>query len=170
MRGLLRRLGTRTGISLGLIVVVVAVLAVARLGGGTRTPPPYSGTERALPSIDTTAGDDAQVAPSPSSFSDNDAVRSAASTFMNAWLQRSATPEAWHTALASLSTRALSDNLAGVDPVGVPATRVVDNPTVVLRSDLYAQVNVSVDTGRVVLGLLKQDDRWLVDTVDWERT
>ena len=170
MRGLLRRLGARTGISLGLIVLVVAILAVARIAGDNETPPLYSGTDRATPTTDPTAGDDAQVAPTPSSYADNDAVQSAASTFMNAWLKRNATPDAWHTALGPLTTRTLSDNLVGVDPLGVPATRVVNSPTVVLRSDLYAQVSVPVDTGTVVLGLLKQDDRWLVDSVDWERT
>jgi len=169
MRQLLRRVGARTGISVGLILVVAAILVVARLGSDERPLPPLSGPET-TPTIAPTAGDDAQVAPTPSAFADNDTVRSAASTFMNAWLQRGASPAAWHGSLSSLSTKSLSDSLVGVDPVGVPATRMTGEPNVILRSDLYAQVNVPVDTGTVVLGLVKQDDRWLVDSVDWERT
>ena len=170
MRGLLRRIGARTGISVGLILVVAAVLLVARIGGsGRNSGVPYRGSD-VVPTVTSTVGDDAQIAPTPSAYADNDVVRSAATTFMTAWLRREATAEGWHAGVAALTTRQLADSLVGVDPIGVPATRVTGDPTVVLRSDLYAQVNVPVDSGLVVLGLFKQDDRWLVDTVDWERT
>jgi hypothetical protein len=163
-------MGARTGISVGLILVVAAVLLVARIGGSSRNSGvPYRGSDE-VPTITSTVGDDAQVAPTQSAYADNELVRSATMTFMTAWLRREATPESWHAGVAALATRQLADSLIGVDPVGVPATRMTGDPKVVLRSDLYAQVNVAVDSGMVVLGLLKQDDRWLVDSIDWERT
>jgi len=46
---------------------------------------------------------------------------------------------------------------------------VQDSALLVLRADRYSQVAVPVDTGTVLLGLLKRGDRWLVDGVDWDR-
>ena len=83
MRGLLRRLGARTGISLGLIVVVVGGPRHRSLGGGGRTHLRTAVPNRAVPTVDPTAGDDGPVAPTPSAFADNDAVRSAATTFID---------------------------------------------------------------------------------------
>jgi hypothetical protein len=40
---------------------------------------------------------------------------------------------------------------------------------VVRRTELYAEVITTVDTGTLELTLSKPDKRWLVDGVDWER-
>lgn len=168
MRSLLRRIGPRTGISVGLILVVAAVLIVGRLASGSETRGPYSASDP-LPSAGISAGDDGRVSPGPSEFPDDAVVRGAALAFTEAWLQRSRNPEQWHAALVPLTTQSLASSLDGVDPVVVPATRIVGDLTVTLRSDLYAQVRVPVDSGTVELGLLKQGDTWLVDSVDWQR-
>jgi hypothetical protein len=168
VRWLLRRLGPRTGISVGLILVVAAVLLVGRLAGGSNTRGPYSGPDT-LPSVGISAGDDGQVSADPSQYPDDAVVRDAATTFTQAWLQRLRSPEDWHAALVPLTTTSLASSLDGVDPVVVPATRIVGDLTITLRSDLYAQVSVPVDSGVVELGLLKQGDVWLVDSVDWQR-
>jgi hypothetical protein len=114
-------------------------------------------------------GDDGRVLPTSVAPADNAEIQSAVLTFMAAWLARTASATEWHDALAPLATPSLAASLVGVDPMGVPATRVVGHVVVTLRSDLYAQVTVPVDTGSVVLGLLNQDGRWLVDTLDWDR-
>jgi hypothetical protein len=170
MQGLFRRLGTRLGVSVGLILIVSAVIVIGRVFGGTESPPrSYTGPD-AMPTVSSTAGDDGQVGPTPTAFADDAEVRSAASTFLASWLQRDASPEAWHSALVPLTTTSLAESLVGVDPIAVPATRVVGSPQVTIQSDLYAQVSVPVDTGVVVLGLLHRGERWLVDSIDWERT
>ena len=170
MRRLLGRVGARTGISVGLILLVAAVVAIGRLAGGTAPPRAPADAETSSPSVDATIGDDAEVAPSQSSYPDDAAVRSAAEKFINEWLQRSRTAEQWHAALAPLATTNLAQSLEGVDPVVVPATRVVGGPTITLRSEQYAQVTMPVDTGTVELGLLNQSGDWLVDSLDWQRT
>lgn len=171
MRRLLDRIGVRGGVTLGLILLVAAVVAIGRLVGGPTNPPAYEG--RPEPSATVTAGptaaDDGAVEVTPSSFADDAAVRSAVAAFMAAWLQRGLSPEAWHAAIAPLSTRTLAQSLAGVDPTGVPATRIVGEPTVTRRSEIYAQVSVPVDSGTVQLTVLKMGNSWLVDGVDWER-
>jgi hypothetical protein len=138
-------------------------------GGSPQTPALRISSPTSTAPVDPTAGDDAEVAPSPSTFSDDDAVTSAASAFVSAWLKRDLSPAAWHAALVPLSTATLAQSLEGVDPIGVPATRTISNPTMVRRTDAFAQVSVAVDTGTVVLDLLKQGGRWLVDGVDWDR-
>lgn len=168
MRTLLRRLGPRTGISVGLILVVAAVLVVGRLASSDDNRPPYSG-EDSLPSVGVSAGDDGLNSPTQAVYADDADVRAAATAFTQAWLQRSTSPEDWHASLVPLSTATLASSLDGVDPVVVPANRVVGDIAIILRSDLYAQVNVPVDSGVVELGLLKQGGDWLVDSVDWQR-
>jgi hypothetical protein len=168
VRTLLRRLGTRTSISAGLIVVVALVLLVARLAGNNDKAS-ESSRPGPIPSIDMSAGDDGPVAPTYSAFADDAEVRAAAATFMQSWMRRSLSSEDWHAALVPLTTASLATSLEGVDPVVVPATRITGDVTVTLRSDLYALLSVPVDTGTVELGLLKQNNTWLVDSVDWQR-
>jgi hypothetical protein len=168
VRQLLRRLGTRTGISAGLIAVVVLVLVVARLAGGADTAS-RSARPGQVPSVDASAGDDGPTAPTPTAYIDDVEVRAAATRFVQAWLQRSLSSQDWHAALVPLITQSLAESLEGVDPVVVPATRVTGDATVALRSDLYALLTLPVDSGAVELGLLKQNNVWLVDSVDWQR-
>ena len=168
---LLRRLGARTGVSVGSDrPVVAAIVVVARLGGGRTAATSAHRTRDGRRDRRPTAGDDARGrarrrVPSPTTTP----CRSAASTSSTAWLQRDRESSGVARGAVPLSTTSLAESLEGVDPVGVPATRMTGEPTVVLRTELYAQVNVPVDTGTVVLGLVKQDDRWLVDSVDWDR-
>jgi len=170
MRGLLGRIGARVGVAVVLVLHIAGVLAIAKLAGGGTSQPPAPRLAGPTVTVDPTAGDDAEVAPSPSAFADDNALRSAASAFVAAWLRRDRSPAAWHAALVPLSTSELADSLNGVDPLGVPATRTTGPPTVLRRTDAFAQVSVAVDTGTVTLDLLKQSGKWLVDGVDWDRT
>jgi hypothetical protein len=171
MRGLLGRIGARVGVAVVLIVLVGAVLGIAKLTGAGSSRPTTARIDNNHPSstVDPTAGDDAEVAPTPTATADDTAVTGAASSFLAAWLRRDRSPAAWHAALVPLSTMSLAQSLDGVDPVGVPATRTTGPPTIVRRADAFAQVSIAVDTGTVVLDLIKQNGKWLVDGVDWDR-
>jgi hypothetical protein len=168
MRGLLGRVGARVGIAVALVVLIAGVVTIAKLMGGAPRPP-ISQVEGPPTTVGPTAGDDAEVAPSPTGFADDSAIKNAASSFVAAWLRRDRSPTAWHSALVPLSTSNLAQSLEGVDPIGVPATRTTGPPTVVRRTDGFAQVSLAVDTGTVVLDLLDQSGVWLVDGVDWDR-
>ena len=168
MRELLRRLGPRIGISFGLILVVATVVIVAQLAGGDR-PRPYQVDVDATPTVAATAGDDGAVTSTPSAYTDDAAVRAAAAAFTAAWLRRSVPAAEWLDGLRPLATQRLITNLTGVDPMDVPVVQAVGAPVVLLRSDLYAQVRLPIDASAVLLGMVKQGDRWLVDTLDEDR-
>src|SRR5215831_624877 len=163
MRSLLGRIGARVGVAVVLVILIAGVLAIAKLAGGGRSQPIVPRIEGPTSSVDPTAGDDAEVAPSSTVFADDAAVKGAATTFIAAWLRRDLSPAAWHTGLVPLSTAELAQSLDGVDPIGVPATRTTGAPTVVRRTEAFAEVSIAVDSGTVVLDLLKQSDKWLVD-------
>jgi hypothetical protein len=168
VRGLLGRLGVRGGIVVGLAVLVLAIVAIARVAGRGSDTAPYASDVTATSTIDPTSGDDGEVA-SPSAYPDDADVKAAAQAFTTAWLKRNLSSADWLAGLTPLTTKALADSFKGVDPTAVPATRVVAAPTIVLRTDSFAQTTTLVDTGRLVLGLSKHSNRWLIDSVDWDR-
>ena len=154
-----------------LILVIAGVITVGKLVGGSHTSATEPGSTAATPSIvDTSGGDDAETSPTPSSFADDEAVHSAAAAFMTAWLKSDLSSAKWHSGLVPLSTASLAQSLEGVDPAGVPATRTTGPPTIVRRDEVFAQVSIPVDTGTVVLNVVKHGGGWLVDGVDWDRT
>jgi hypothetical protein len=168
VRSLLGRLGLRGGLVIGLAVLVLAIVAVARFAArGTETPS-YTADVPATSTVNPTAGDDSEVA-SATAYPDDAAVKAAADKFTTAWLKRALSPAEWLAGLAPLSTETLAKSFEGVDPKVVPATRVVAAPTIVLRTDSFAQTSTLVDTGTLVLGLSRHDGRWLIDSVDWDR-
>jgi hypothetical protein len=170
MRGLLGRVGARVGVAVVLVALIAGVVAIAKLSGGGAARPVLPRVMEPTSTVDPTAGDDAEVAPSPTAFADDAALKSAASSFVEAWLRRDRSPTAWHDALVPLATSNLAQSLEGVDPSGVPATRTTGPATVVRRGAAFAQVSITVDTGTVVLDLVKPGEKWLVDGVDWDRT
>jgi hypothetical protein len=170
MSGLLRRLGIRGGAILALVLLVALGVVVGRmLGPSSATPNDIGlGNEPVPSSVDPTAGDDAQVSPTPTSFPDDAIVQSRAKQFVAVWVRHDLSPDAWHTAIAKLSTAKLSASLLGVDPTTVPASSAATDAVVALRTDSLAQVSMTLDTGTVTLTLVKQPDgSWLVDAIDW---
>jgi hypothetical protein len=168
MARLLRRLGLRGGVSVGLLLIVVAVVMIAKLAGEdsrARYPQPAP----ALPTVDPTAGNDGVIGSTASTQpGDADLFRTAVA-FTAAWLRRDLDTAAWHAGVAKHATASVGATLEGVDPRTVPATRTTGEPAVVLRTEGFARVAVPVDTGTLQLHLLLQGGRWLVDGVDWER-
>lgn len=169
MAGVLRRIGVRGGTAVALLVLVLGVVAIARFTSGGSSMVNLPADPNSTVTVDPSEGDDAEVAPNPTEFPDDAAVEAAATAFVGAWLQRDLDPADWQAAVAAHATNELAAAFSDVDPRGVPATRTTADPTIVLRTEEFAQVAIPVDSGRVLLSLRFVNGRWLVDGVDWER-
>jgi hypothetical protein len=174
MRQLLGRLGIRVGAVLAIVVVIGIAVAIGRAVGDNNRPPTSLGGEGGEPPVtasgaSSTGPDDGVQRPAPTLSATPIELKIAVDQFMIAWLDRNATPEAWHAAVAKLATTRLSASLIGVDPLGVPATRVVNPPTFPILTATFARATIGVDSGTVTLTLLKQYGVWRVDGIDWQR-
>jgi hypothetical protein len=160
---------------LAIVMVIAIAVAIGKtVGNNNRPPSPFSGSNGDQPLETTSAGasagtDDGVQTPAPTLSATPTALKTRVDQFMTAWLDRGATAEAWHAAVARLSTSRLSTSLNGVDPLSVPAIRVVSPPTFPILTATFAQSAVEVDSGTVTLTLLMQDGVWLVDGIDWQR-
>jgi hypothetical protein len=168
----------------GFLVLVLGIVAIARLAGAGPNTQSYSSGTQPKSTIDPTAGDDGVVsdgAPLPiqtatttvpsagaSHYPDDGEVTAAATVFATAWLRRGLSARAWHSGITPLVTESVAQSLDGVDPSNVPANRTLGGPTILNRTDLFARVGVPLDTGTLLLELSKHDRRWLVESVDWE--
>ena len=123
MRQFLRRIGPRTGISFGLVLIVGTIVIVARMAGGAPQQEPHQVQPDPRPSVAATVGDDAAVAPTPSAYADDAALRITASTFVSAWLRRTIPAADWLDGLRPVSTPRLIGLLTGVDPLEVPVVQ-----------------------------------------------
>ncbi|MGW4464561.1 hypothetical protein [Micromonospora sp. NPDC004704] len=171
--GILR---SRLGIALALAVVILGVVGAARLFSGvTGDDGGLAGAPVApISTVDPTAGNDGILAteppPTPRTSPGAPAPEEIARKFATAWLKHDGVPaEQWYAALRPLSTGGLADRLSGVDPAGVPASRLTGELAVITRSEEFVEVTVPVDAGTLRLELVAPQGRWLVDAVDWER-
>lgn len=170
MRRFLGRIGARTGISLGLILVIAAVLVVARIIDDQRANPLFPRPPGVVePTVAATEGDDGPVAGPSGEYLDDEAVLAGATAFSTAWLNRTLPADRWLDGLRPHATEDLIGRLAGVDPLDVPSTAAPGTPSIRERSALYADVVVPLGPGdALVLGLVNLDGRWLVATLDRE--
>lgn len=173
MRELLRRIGPRSGISLGLIVIVLAIVAIGKLYGGSAHPLVVNGgasiDESAVATGPPDDGEPSPIGPAPPSTRPGGrSALTVATKFASAWLHHTGvTPAAWHAEVAKYATSALSDELDGVDPADVPADRVT-GPFVEIDFDAsYVQYRVPTDSGTLTLYLRASKGHWLVSGVDW---
>jgi hypothetical protein len=177
MRQVLRLLGSRYGLALVLVVVVLGIVGITRAIGG-----PYRSTSAypdAAPSqrdvaASPTAGDDSLVSPEapapPSTSPGAPEPQAVAASFVQAWLTHDGvTPEQWRAGFAKYATAGLRTKLKDTDPAGVPAQRSTGPVVLQNRAGTYVEATVPVDSGTVRLRLLGANGRWLVDGVDWER-
>ncbi|MEV1286022.1 hypothetical protein [Micromonospora sp. NPDC049679] len=172
IKGILR---SRVGLALGLALIVLAIIGVARtFSGPTESPSLVKPPTAPVLATDPTVGDDGlQSVPPPPSPTANPGTTPpeiVARSFAAAWVNhRDVSAVQWHDALRPLSTAALTRKLADVDPVVVPAERLVGEPTLLPLTSGVVEVEISVDSGKLRLRLTAPDGRWLVDGVDWER-
>ncbi len=176
MRVILRLLGTRYGIALVLMVLVLGVVAAFRGVAGTRRAdsmaPPIEPVRST--SIAPSAGDDGLMEDdrrSPSLAASAAAEATAAATgFADAWLRHTGvTAEQWRSGLARHATSALLDRLKGVDPLSVPADHTAGTTTLAVRDPALAVATVPLDAGTLRLTLVISGGHWKVDGVDWDR-
>jgi hypothetical protein len=175
MRPVLRLLGSRYGMALVLVVLVLAVVGIMRgVAGSNRgtlgtTIEPSPGI-----SIDPSAGNDSVIvpdSPAPPVTSPGAAEpTTVASAFVKAWLTHDGvTSEQWRAGFARYATAALKEKLRNTDPAGVPAQRTSGEVTLQNRGATYVEASIPLDSGTVRLRMLATNGRWLVDGVDWER-
>ncbi|WP_432984816.1 hypothetical protein [Dactylosporangium sp. CA-233914] len=178
MRTVLRLLGTRYGIALVLVVVVLAVVGVGRTvfdrGGGDSANDALGPTVAPVPtSADPYAslGDDGVdetpvVAPSLSKGAPD--VSTVATRFAEAWIRKPGiTGEQWRAALKPDASAELMADLAETDPADVPTATITGSPQ--LENVGSATVaKFPAEGGTIVLELQVADGRWQVTSLDWE--
>lgn len=171
MRTLLRRLGPRYGISLGVLLLVAIVLVVAKLAGPPVAPLVTNGGPAAPPSA-TGPPDDGSVAvpsPGPPVTSPGAATpQTVATDFATAWLRTDVSAPTWVAAVTAHVTTRLAGELRDADPQTVPATRITGPLTVTEHTSAWVEIGVPMDGGTLRLSLLATGGVWAVDTVDWD--
>jgi hypothetical protein len=175
MRSLLRLLGTRYGFSLVLVVLVFGVVAAFR---GIVGQPQDTGSAPVLAQSPRATGepvpDDGLALPSdlatptlaPSAAT---AVTARATGFATAWLRHTGVGASeWHKGLAPHASASLLARLKNVDPVTVPAERVVGEIQLKVTNLALVEARVPVDAGTLELDLVLINGQWRVDAVGWE--
>jgi hypothetical protein len=170
VRALLRKLGPRYGVSLGVLLLVAVVVVVGRLAGHPARPLVSNGASVPLPSA-TGPSDDGSVAlpsavppvTSPGAATPQEVARE----FADAWLRTDVSAAAWRSALDTHATARLAGELADADPQTVPATRVTGAFALTEHTSSWVEVAIPMDSGTLRLSLLAHDGVWAVDTVDW---
>ena len=165
---------SRWGVALVIALLVLAVVAIGRLFAGDQPDNPVVGSGTPAPAISVDPSDDDGVVgseppPSPITSPGRAEPEAVAYAFASAWVDhKNVSAKSWHDGLVPNATERLSDQLNGVDPAGVPASRVLGRPGLVPVSDNVVNAVVNVDSGKLTLRLVAPDGHWLVDGVDWD--
>ena len=162
----------RTAVALGLLLIVGLVVAIGRIVGGEPEPVAPHG-QAPLSTVDPSAGNDSVVnlepSPTPKQAAAGPDVVGAATAFAQNWINHDRPGQAWRTSLVPLCTKALANELSGVDPASVPADRITGAATTEVHADSSVDVIFPIDVGKLRLRMVLASGRWLVDGIDWER-
>lgn len=162
----------RTAIALGLLLIVAVVVAFGKLMGGQGPTASPDGTTP-LSSVDPTTGNDSVVdlIPTPSlGDARTTEVLAVANNFAALWIDHDRPAKAWRDSLTPLCTKALTGELSGVDPESVPADRITGTASLEVHGDATVDVIIPIDAGKLRLRMVaQQNNKWLVDGIDWER-
>ncbi len=178
MRTVLRLLGTRYGIAMVLIVVVLVVVGFGRIiysdgdRPGNDALGPTVAPASTSPDPFSSLGDDgvvdepASAAPSLSKgAADANAV---ATRFAKAWIRKPGiTGEQWRAALKPDASNTLMEDLADTDPSDVP-TATITGPAELEAFGSVATAKIPAEGGAIILQLETIDGRWQVTSLDWE--
>jgi hypothetical protein len=164
-------------VALILSVIVLSVVGIAKLLGDNSpnyTASPGNFTEPSGAYSGASFGpDDGVVSPlptvSPSVAEGAAPPTQVAKAFAESWLERTRTAQNWLAALRPHSTKQLLEQLEGVDPASVPASRITGEVSLITLSESAVQVIVPLDSGQLRLRLVGPDGHWFVDGVDWDR-
>ena len=163
----------RTAIAVGLLLAVAIVVGIGKLVGGQQGPTASNDGTTPLSSVDPSTGNDSVVDLDPTPTLGN--VRTAevlatANTFAALWIDHDRPAKAWRDSLIPFCTKTLAGELSGVDPVSVPADRITGTASLEVHADATADVIIPIDAGKLRLRMVaQQNNRWLVDGIDWER-
>jgi hypothetical protein len=181
LRTLLRHLGTRYGIGVGLLVAVVMVVVIARFLPHSDVPPvvsdgapvPSAAAGSSLPQLPSAspAGPLLHSPEPPRVKAGTASPQRVAREFADAWLRHTGGSAAsWLHGVSTFSTPALLAQLSETDPANVPASRITHDPHVVDNTADNCVVDIPMDTGTLSLTMNTVSGRWLVDGVDWARS
>ncbi|MEN3304121.1 MAG: hypothetical protein V7603_323 [Micromonosporaceae bacterium] len=177
MATVLRLFGSRYVLAVALVLGIGAVILIGKALGGPASPSGVTaGAPSAVPTVIASGQEDDGVEapespPAPATSAGGTRPEKLTTQFLTAWLRHAnVTPDAWYAGLKRYMTDNLAGELAGVDPAGVPASRITGNVTLIDHDTNFVEATVPVDSGIVTLRLLATDGRWLVDGVDWTRT
>jgi hypothetical protein len=165
----------RTAIAIMLLALVAVIVLIGKLIGGTPEAGPNLGSVQST--VDPSAGNDSVVEPRPSASPRQPAsgpkAVDIATSFAQNWIEKKRSPQAWRNALQPLATKTLTDELAGVDPITVPADKITGTPQQQVYADSVMDVTFPCDSGKLRLRLVfverGGDGSWFVDGIDWER-
>jgi hypothetical protein len=174
----LRLLGSRYVLAVLLVLGIGTIVVIGRALGGPHTP---SGVTAAAPSgVPTVAPgaseaddglDTVETPPPPSTSPGATPPDKLATEFLTTWLRHTnVTPDTWFAGMRRYMTDKLAGELTGVDPAGVPASRITGKVTLIDHDVTFVEASIPVDSGIVTLRLLATGGTWLVDGVDWTRT
>lgn len=172
-----RALRSRLGVAIALAVLILGVVATARILAGPDTGGTSLTTGDPVPvtTVDPSVGDDgvlgSEPPPSPIAPANGPSPEVVAKGFATAWLaHQGVTADQWRAGLRPYATEALLRRLDGVDPTEVPADRLTGEPVLVPQTEGLVEVRLPVDSGELRLELVTHDGgRWLTDSVDWKR-
>ncbi|WP_203827259.1 hypothetical protein [Actinoplanes palleronii] len=165
---------SRWGVALVLAVIVLAVVGVGRLFSDGKSGSPTVGLGSPAPAISINPSDDDSVVsseppPTPKTVPGRAQPDAVAYAFASAWVSHTGvTSKKWVDRLLPNATTDLADELRGVDPAGVPASRVIGRPVIDAVNDTMVNAVITMDSGKLSLRLVAPDGHWLVDGIDWE--
>ena len=176
MARLLRLLGPRYGMALVLLLILTAVVGVARLTAGSDRAGLFGGSgagsthSTASPDRTSDSVSTVESPPPPSTGPGAAAPADVAADFARAWLAHDGvTGDQWRAGLAKYATPALLARLKETDPASVPASRIAGAVSLQSRGTTFVEVAIPLDNGLLQLRLLGPNGRWLVDGLSWER-
>lgn len=175
MRLVLRALGTRYGIALVLLVVVLGVVALFRGIAGNEREPTAAPVPPASPRVagnGTPLDTDNRVEPPSPSIADTTRLEASATalSFTAAWLRHTGVTGAqWRSGLAPYATSGLLDRLAQTDPAVVPADRTDGEVTLIVKDPALLTARIPLDVGILELTLIIVAGHWRVDGISLDR-
>jgi hypothetical protein len=187
IRDVFRRMGARQRVSIGLIVLLVAVIGVARLASHSHHDPLVS-TGGPATLVSPAPGDSLGEGPAtlPSAAPSEPLLHSpvpptgspgltppqtVAKSFATAWLHHTGVdPATWLKDVTAYTTADVAAQLKETDPDNVPASRITKALTVVDDTPTDCDVQVPTDTGTLTLTMSLTEAKWLVSDIDWEQS
>lgn len=173
---ILRLIGSRYGLAVIGIVLVMIIVGIARALSGTQPldavgPPPPPQLSASSSEV---LGDDSiatsEPPPTPTAIPGAAAPEKVALDFANAWLKSTnVTSAQWVKGMEPFSTRRLQEQFKDADPTSVPADSVNGPVTIRARDGQLVEADVPVNPGTLKLRILVSNGRWLVDGVSWVR-